>query len=74
VGELAGLSQSSPVRTRRGKRCARSADRTEATERLGKQFFVENIVGAGGNIGTGRGARAVADGYTLVVVASSWLP
>jgi tripartite-type tricarboxylate transporter receptor subunit TctC len=40
------------------------------SERLGKQFFVENIAGAGGNIGTGRGARAAADGYTLLVVAS----
>jgi tripartite-type tricarboxylate transporter receptor subunit TctC len=43
------------------------------SERLGKQFFVENIVGAGGNIGTGRGARAAADGYTLVVVASNFV-
>jgi tripartite-type tricarboxylate transporter receptor subunit TctC len=43
------------------------------SERLGKQFFVENIGGAGGNIGTGRGARAAADGYTLVVVASHFV-
>jgi tripartite-type tricarboxylate transporter receptor subunit TctC len=43
------------------------------SERLGKQFFVENIVGAGGNIGTGRAARAAADGYTLVVVASNFV-
>jgi tripartite-type tricarboxylate transporter receptor subunit TctC len=40
------------------------------SEHLGRQFFVENIGGAGGNIGTGRGARADADGYTMVVVAS----
>jgi tripartite-type tricarboxylate transporter receptor subunit TctC len=43
------------------------------SEHLGKQFFVENIVGAGGNIGTGRGARAAADGYTLVAVASNFV-
>jgi tripartite-type tricarboxylate transporter receptor subunit TctC len=40
------------------------------SEHLGKQFFVENMGGAGGNIGTGRAARAGADGYTMVVVAS----
>jgi tripartite-type tricarboxylate transporter receptor subunit TctC len=43
------------------------------SERLGKQFFVENIPGAGGNTGTGRGARAPADGYTLVMVASHFV-
>jgi tripartite-type tricarboxylate transporter receptor subunit TctC len=40
------------------------------SEHLGKQFFVENMGGAGGNIGAGRAARAGADGYTMVVVAS----
>src|SRR6266446_39937 len=40
------------------------------SEHLGKQFFVENIGGAGGSIGMGRGARAAADGHTLVVVVS----
>ncbi len=43
------------------------------SEHLGRQFFVENIGGAGGNIGTGRGARAGADGYTMVVVASPFV-
>ncbi len=38
------------------------------SEHLGKQFFVENIGGAGGNIGMGHGARAAADGYTVLVV------
>ncbi|HEY2138183.1 MAG TPA: hypothetical protein VGH49_20025, partial [Xanthobacteraceae bacterium] len=28
------------------------------TERLGKQFFVENIAGAGGNLGMGQAAHA----------------
>jgi tripartite-type tricarboxylate transporter receptor subunit TctC len=35
---------------------------------LGQQFYVENIGGAGGNIGMGQGARAPADGYTILVV------
>ncbi len=38
------------------------------SEHLGKQFYVENVGGAGGNIGMGQGARAAADGYTIVVV------
>jgi tripartite-type tricarboxylate transporter receptor subunit TctC len=38
------------------------------SEQLGNQFYVENVGGAGGNIGMGQGARAVADGYTVLVV------
>jgi len=38
------------------------------SERLGKQFYVENVGGAGGNIGMGQGARATPDGYTVLVV------
>src|SRR4029079_14603108 len=37
---------------------------------LGKQFYVENVVGASGNIGIGRGAKAAADGYTMLIVPS----
>ncbi len=33
---------------------------------LGQQFIVENIGGAGGTIGTLRGAKATPDGYTLM--------
>jgi tripartite-type tricarboxylate transporter receptor subunit TctC len=40
------------------------------TENLGRQFFVENIGGAGGNIGMGRGAKADRDGHTIVLVAT----
>src|SRR5258708_1821857 len=36
------------------------------SEYLGKQFYVENIGGAGTNIGTGRAAQAAPDGYTLL--------
>jgi tripartite-type tricarboxylate transporter receptor subunit TctC len=38
------------------------------SEQFGKQFYVENIGGAGGNIGMGQGARAAADGHTVLVV------
>src|SRR5258706_4386846 len=43
------------------------------SDSLGKQFYVENIPGAGGNIGIGRAAQAAADGYTIMVVASSYV-
>src|SRR5437762_2024228 len=38
------------------------------SEKLGKQYYVENVPGAGGNIGLGRAAQAAADGYTLMVI------
>jgi tripartite-type tricarboxylate transporter receptor subunit TctC len=37
------------------------------TRTLGQQFIVENLGGAGGTLGTGRAARAKADGYTLLL-------
>jgi tripartite-type tricarboxylate transporter receptor subunit TctC len=38
---------------------------------LGQQFFVENIAGATGNIGTGRAAKAEPDGQTILLAFSS---
>jgi tripartite-type tricarboxylate transporter receptor subunit TctC len=43
------------------------------TERLGKQFLVENHPGAGGNVGTGQAAKARPDGYTVLFVAPSYV-
>jgi len=43
------------------------------SEHLGQQFFVENIAGATGNIGTGQAARAAPDGYTLLFAFSSYV-
>jgi tripartite-type tricarboxylate transporter receptor subunit TctC len=37
------------------------------SEHFGKQFYVENIGGAGGNVGMGQGAKAAPDGYTMLV-------
>src|SRR5215813_12975754 len=42
----------------------------ELSMRLGRQFYVENIVGASGMIGTGQAARAAPDGYTLLFAFS----
>ncbi|HET9904120.1 MAG TPA: tripartite tricarboxylate transporter substrate binding protein [Xanthobacteraceae bacterium] len=43
------------------------------SKRLGKQFYVENVTGAGGNIGTGQAARATPDGYTLLVASTGFM-
>ena len=42
-------------------------------EHLGRQFYVENVAGAGGNLGMRAAARAAPDGYTLVLVSSSFM-
>ena len=39
---------------------------------LGKQFYIENQAGAGGNTGMGNAARAGADGYTILITSSSY--
>ena len=41
------------------------------SESLGQQFYVENVGGAGGNIGMGQAARAAGDGYTMLFASSS---
>ena len=43
------------------------------SDQLGKQFYVENQGGAGGNIGMGNAARAAPDGCTIAVVSSSFM-
>ena len=40
---------------------------------LGQQFYVENMVGGGGNIGMGAAARAAPDGHTVVFVSTSFI-
>ena len=41
------------------------------SERLVRQFHVENIGGAGGNIGMADAAHAAGDGYTILFASSS---
>ena len=43
------------------------------SEQIGNQFYVENISGAGGNIGAGRAALAAPDGYTMLVTPPSYV-
>ncbi len=43
------------------------------TRSLGQHFYVENQPGAGGNLGMAAGARAASDGYTVMVVSTSYL-
>src|ERR1700734_376724 len=49
--------------------CARLVAQ-KLSDRLGKQFYVEDIVGAGGNIGTG---QAAPDGYTILITVNSYV-
>jgi tripartite-type tricarboxylate transporter receptor subunit TctC len=41
------------------------------SENLGRQFFIENIGGASGNIATGQAAKAAPDGYTILIAVNS---
>ena len=41
------------------------------TEQTGKNFFIENVAGAGGNIGTTRAAQSAPDGYTVLVTGGN---
>jgi len=41
------------------------------SEQLGRQFYVEDVPGAGGNIGTGQAAKARADGYSILIAVNS---
>lgn len=43
------------------------------TEAWGHQVVVDNRAGAGGNIGMGLAANALPDGYTILVVSSSFV-
>jgi tripartite-type tricarboxylate transporter receptor subunit TctC len=43
------------------------------SENLGKEFFVDNRPGAGGNIGIGVTAGAAPDGYTIALTSSSYV-
>src|SRR5436190_17173540 len=43
------------------------------SEQLGAQFYIENIAGAGGNIGAARAAQAPGDGYTMMVDGANFV-
>jgi len=43
------------------------------SEHVGKQFYVENMGGGGGNIAMGRVARMAPDGYTLLMINPSYV-
>jgi len=42
------------------------------SEKHGQQFYIENMTGAGGNLGMAAAAKAPADGYTILFVSSSF--
>jgi tripartite-type tricarboxylate transporter receptor subunit TctC len=41
--------------------------------RYGKSFYIENLAGAGGNIGVAQAARAAPDGLTIVIVTNAFV-
>ena len=41
-------------------------------ELTGKQFYVENVGGAGGNVGTARAAQSTPDGTTILVTGGNF--
>jgi tripartite-type tricarboxylate transporter receptor subunit TctC len=43
------------------------------SEHFGKQFYIENIAGATGNVGTAQAARAAPDGHTVLIAFSSYV-
>lgn len=43
------------------------------SQQMGQQFYIENVGGAGGNIGAGRAAQAAPDGYTILVDGGNYV-
>jgi tripartite-type tricarboxylate transporter receptor subunit TctC len=45
----------------------------QLAERFGRQFFVENVAGGGGNIGAMQVARSAPDGHTVLFTVSAFV-
>ena len=43
------------------------------SEKLGQQFYIENVAGAAGNLGMAQVARSPGDGYTILFASSSFV-
>src|SRR5438046_3036535 len=43
------------------------------SETLGRQFYVENIGGGGGNIGYAQAAKGAPDGHTMLITSNSYV-
>jgi tripartite-type tricarboxylate transporter receptor subunit TctC len=43
----------------------------QLSEQTGKNFYVENVPGAGGNVGAVRAAQSAPDGYTILVTGGN---
>jgi tripartite-type tricarboxylate transporter receptor subunit TctC len=43
------------------------------SDQLGQNFYIENVGGAGGNIGAGRAAQAAPDGYTIFIDGGNYV-
>ena len=69
----AGARWSFPTRPAVRPMWSRVSLRRSFRSASGKQFFVENIGGGGGNIAMGRVAKMPPDGYTLLMVNPSYV-
>jgi len=45
----------------------------QLSEKTGTNFYIDNIGGAGGNIGSARAASSPKDGYTILITSSSFV-
>jgi tripartite-type tricarboxylate transporter receptor subunit TctC len=45
----------------------------QLSEKTGANFYIDNIGGAGGNIGSARAASSPKDGYTILITSSSFV-
>src|SRR6202008_3842584 len=45
----------------------------QLSEQMGQQFYIENVAGAGGNIGAGRAAQAAPDGQIIFFYGGNFL-
>src|SRR5215469_2065866 len=41
------------------------------SDKTGKNFFIENVAGAGGNVGAARVAKSAPDGYTFLITGGN---
>ena len=61
------------VRARRPDRRGCAIDHAETVGEVSRQqFYIENVAGAGGNLGMGNAAKSPGDGYTILFVSSSY--
>ena len=72
-GQLAGAAGEDHRRLHAGRadRPCCTSRRAKLTEQTGKNFYIENIPGAGGDVGAAKAAQSPPDGYTILVTGGN---